>query len=362
MLRICSLDDGDGIRSATSIVRNVAAQENGLDATEKKVTTSPESDKVTRWLYDQSVRSIYLNNQWAAKNGNYLAQDRDELQTYYDLQMEYRYLGDSDLRGQLGLPKGQGILITGVKRDSMGNKMGFRKGDIVLRIADKPVDDQYKFVIAMRDYRGNKTQAYIRRQGNNEILEFKMPPVQEQQKVKQWILGVNVEPVSKVLQKHLRRGGLLILGVVENSPAEKMGLREHDVIVRVNQQNIAQLEDLRNELKKTNGARVTVELIREGNKMSVEMTPMQQEWNPEEAKHFSHQYWDLALPKQGGYQFAPADLDQDGRFDFYLLPKQPTGEDTQVNSELKMLSDKIDSIKKQLDELKELSKKEGAKK
>ena len=97
---------GFGLLPALSGI--VAAQENGLDATEKKVTTSPESDKVTRWLYDQSVRSIYLNNQWAAKNGNYLAQDRDELQTYYDLQMEYRYLGIPIYADSWGCRKGRG--------------------------------------------------------------------------------------------------------------------------------------------------------------------------------------------------------------------------------------------------------------
>jgi S1-C subfamily serine protease len=65
--------------------------------------------------------------------------------------------------------------------------------------------------------------------------------------------------------------GCRLSGVMPGSPAEKSGLMEGDVIIRINSDDIHRLKDLSNILKSlTPGSRISITLLREGKEMKVE--------------------------------------------------------------------------------------------
>lgn len=85
-------------------------------------------------------------------------------------------------------------------------------------------------------------------------------------KVARGFLGVNMANLSEEGKKLLGlTGGALLVNVADSSPAEKAGLKEGDVVVKVDDQKIEDQRDLlRAVAGKAPGTSVTVEVLRQG--------------------------------------------------------------------------------------------------
>lgn len=219
-----------------------------------------------------------IDSELASNDGEYLAQNKLELQTYYDLGMNYRYLGDPLLRRQLALPQKQGIMIEKVKPDGQGDKNGLKTGDIVLMVDNTPVDTQYDLVIALTQDRGKKRTAKVKRDGNLQLLSVNLPKTiaVETYFNQRWILGVNAQSISDAMQAQLGSPGLLIVGLTEDGPAKAAGLQVHDVIVRVAGSAVANLKDLRAILAKSKGEKVKIDFRRSAKLYSLTLKPKAQ--------------------------------------------------------------------------------------
>lgn len=91
-----------------------------------------------------------------------------------------------------------------------------------------------------------------------------------------WWLGVECVPVERPLAKHLglKEGqGLIVMNVVEGSAADEAGLKPDDVLVRAGEEELGSLIDLVEVVNASKGEKLTLELIREGEKTTVEITP-----------------------------------------------------------------------------------------
>jgi len=91
-----------------------------------------------------------------------------------------------------------------------------------------------------------------------------------------WWLGVECVPVERPLAKHLglKEGqGLIVMHVVEGSAADEAGLKADDVLVRAGDKELGALIDLVDVVNTSKGEKLTLELIREGEKTTVEVTP-----------------------------------------------------------------------------------------
>lgn len=88
-------------------------------------------------------------------------------------------------------------------------------------------------------------------------------------KVRQGRLGVWLRPLGAALRAHLDLPpgkGLLVVRVVEGSPAARAGLEPWDVLVRFGEIEIATSEELRRAMaERKSGDKVTVEVLRKGN-------------------------------------------------------------------------------------------------
>jgi S1-C subfamily serine protease len=73
-----------------------------------------------------------------------------------------------------------------------------------------------------------------------------------------------------------RRGGVEVVEVVPDSPAERAGLRAEDLIVSVNDSSVAGVEDLLREMTgELIGERVRLDVIRQGRERVVEVVPIE---------------------------------------------------------------------------------------
>lgn len=231
------------------------------------------SELHTNAVYDQILWRNLANKDLVAKDGNYLAQDKDELQTYYDLKMDYEYIESDLIRKQLRLNSGEGILVQTCDDTGQGYAAGFREGDLVLTVGDQPVDTQYDFVIAVTKLRGEHgAKAAVRRDGKKVEFDFYIEPVKQEASYR-WIIGVMVESTSELLESHLGIQGAVVTGVTAGGPAEKMSIRPNDIVLRIDNYDIHNLGDLGKAVQASKGKMIKIELLRAGNKMSLELKP-----------------------------------------------------------------------------------------
>ncbi len=161
-----------------------------------------------------------------------------------------------DLESFFNLEVNQGMLINSVDVGSPANEAGLRAGDIVLeingeavdgrfpeqlppirrRIAETPVGDPVSFLVK----RGESIYDLV---VETEELESR---VGEEFAFEDW--GMSVREVSKAIARERRldkESGVLVIGTQPAFPAERAELRAGDIILRVNNQTLNDLEDLR---------------------------------------------------------------------------------------------------------------------
>ena len=95
-----------------------------------------------------------------------------------------------------------------------------------------------------------------------------------------FMIGVYCEPAPDVLRKHLKfEGGMVIESVVEDAPAGKAGLQQHDILLAINDETMSELSDLMSAVQKAGESEITVKLIREGKEMVTKVTPQKRKLN-----------------------------------------------------------------------------------
>jgi hypothetical protein len=91
-----------------------------------------------------------------------------------------------------------------------------------------------------------------------------------------WI-GVECRPVvDPTLRSQLNlpeSQGLVVLGVATDSPAAKAGIREHDVLLKAGNQAMTRIQDLIDAVEKAKEQKLSVELLRGGKKITVDVPP-----------------------------------------------------------------------------------------
>jgi serine protease Do len=126
-------------------------------------------------------------------------------------------------------------------------------------------------------------------------------------------LGVRIQDVTEEIAESLgldMARGALVAGVAEGGPADEAGLVAGDVITRFDGQNVAEMRDLPRIVADTEPGRgVEVEIVRDGEVMSLEVTVRQLE---EEAADRPKGDKDQAKPPSDtvlGLKLAPLDDD-----------------------------------------------------
>lgn len=227
-------------------------------------------------------------------------------------------IGDVDdtLREQLKLGRGVGVRVETVVSDSPADKAGLKAHDILERLNEQILFNAQQLAALVRSFApGDKVTLAFIRQGDRQTLDVTLGETEIAQAGKLlfdvWdgakmpggiegllgapldkalipdlvfqapgkpsaYLGVELGPVEPALATQLGledAGGALVNMVVDDSPAAKAGLRQHDIIAKLDGKTVRDPADLSVRIgKQKKGDKVTLTVIRGGKPIEIEAT------------------------------------------------------------------------------------------
>ncbi len=143
----------------------------------------------------------------------------------------------------------QGIIIAQVLKGSPADRAGLKVGDIIVALNGKKLDSvrDLQFSI-MKTKPGTEVELTIIRDGKRKTLRVKVGELPEKgtRKGKQGEpedLGLSLRDLSAQEKATLGVEGVLVVGIVPGSPADRSGLRPGDVIMRVNYREVRSVRE-----------------------------------------------------------------------------------------------------------------------
>jgi serine protease Do len=175
----------------------------------------------------------------------------------------------------------RGALVGDVSPDSPAQRSGLLKGDIILELNGKPVEDanQLRMSISMMSPDAAVTLKVFRSGAEREVaVKLAALPVKEasvrpnSDATKSALSGVAVEDVDAQTARQLglpaNTAGVVVTDISPSSPAVDSGLRRGDVIQEVNRQPVKNTSDFEHAMR--NSKDQTLLLVnRQGNTMYV---------------------------------------------------------------------------------------------
>ncbi len=177
------------------------------------------------------------------------------------------------LSAQLGLTHGVGLVVTHV---AQGVDNGLKQHDVLHKLGDQVLTnaDQLRKLLDAHEAGAQVTFTVIR---GGKPIEVTVTLPQKPQlpqagvapaRVRATFLGVATEPISPQVAAQLGlegKGGIVTVGVIDDSPAARVGLQRHDIILKVDDQPVSHPDELRKLIRtKKAGDEVTLEILREG--------------------------------------------------------------------------------------------------
>jgi len=163
----------------------------------------------------------------------------------------------------LGLEKATGALIASVGKGHPADKGGVRQGDVVLAVNGKNVADSTELLRVIASLKpGDKAKLTLWRNGskvNRTVVlgqrgEKSMASMQRQPSPKlASVLGLQVKQVNDKEANALgleKTQGLLVVQVAQGSPATNEDIRQGDVIIQANQQDVNSVKELEAVIKR----------------------------------------------------------------------------------------------------------------
>jgi Do/DeqQ family serine protease len=178
----------------------------------------------------------------------------------------------------LGIKRNSGALVANVSANSPAANAGLKTGDVIIAIDGQTIEDQNAF-----DYRfgtrplGGQAQLVLLRSGRetNVTVALQSPPERPREeiviKARSPLTGAKVGNLSPALADELRLDasaeGVVVLEITQGSPAHRLGFQRGDIVVSINEQNVATSKDLERATANTNRM-WQVTIIREGRQVS----------------------------------------------------------------------------------------------
>jgi serine protease Do len=224
-------------------------------------------------LFDTEGRAVGLNAQIFSDTGGYMglsfaipinvamdvvAQLKNQGEvTYGWLGVQIQALSQ-DLAESFQLQRPRGALVAGVTPDSPAQRAGVRPGDIILSYDGQELQWYSELPrLVGATPAGRTVPLVVSRNGKTVPLKVTIGKLEDTglavaQTASEAVLGLRVTDLSAQMRRQmdLEQGGVLVEGV-EQGPAAAAGIREGDVIVMINRQEVqssAQLEQLADKL------------------------------------------------------------------------------------------------------------------
>lgn len=179
-----------------------------------------------------------------------------------------------DLATQFDAPGTTGVLIGDVFEDSPAGRAGVKRGDIILTFNGTTVKDPTHLRSLVAETPPNSTVSMsVWREGQKQELQVsigEMPrdmaslsgETQGKTKGDHALSGITVKPVPPGQTRN--DAGVVISEIEPNSPAERAGLREGDILVELNRQEIRTVEDFERLTSKLEAKSTVLVLLKRG--------------------------------------------------------------------------------------------------
>ncbi|QVL32140.1 PDZ domain-containing protein [Telmatocola sphagniphila] len=183
-------------------------------------------------------------------------------------------------RAQLKIPSGQGLQVNNLDDQGPAQKIGLKDNDILLTLADKPLGSANDLTEILKAAKEAKLVLKLLRDG--KAISISIRPVSSvsfgsvPSEKKDYYIGVQISTIEEVLRTQLKvpaNEGVVINEVVKDSPAEKIGLKKHDIILSLGKKGISSSETLSAQVQATKDQPTTLVYLRDGNANSVTITP-----------------------------------------------------------------------------------------
>ncbi len=158
---------------------------------------------------------------------------------------------DQELAKAFGLDRIEGALIADIIKDSPAEKAGLQRGDIIVKLNQKPIESVPALVNAI-SFMAPGTKANLTINRNSKIMEIPIvvgtspedtPPVAAK---KAGFLGIEVQNLTPDLAQqlgYLEDKGVVIKRVDPGSLAAMAGLRRGDLILSINRKTVSNTEE-----------------------------------------------------------------------------------------------------------------------
>jgi serine protease Do len=183
---------------------------------------------------------------------------------------------DADMAEGLGLKEAAGVVVATVEKDSPAARAGVKVQDVILAINGKKVKsyDAFRNEVALLPP-GSKARLDVIRDGKSIEVTVKLgerpaaAALQKEQSAEepQQVLGLEVQDLTRDLADrfHYPLGeGVIVSAVTPGSPAADKGIRPGDLILSVNRQEVASVDDFTAAVKQAGKRGKVLLLVRRG--------------------------------------------------------------------------------------------------
>lgn len=201
---------------------------------------------------------------------------------------------DETLRAQLHVEGG--LVITKAPEGSEGANAGLQAHDVILNIngpRSEAVHDAEKLAEILNNNAGKNIEIGLLRGGKMQLITVPVPQPQEiafenldetlfnaalrsHVNAEHYRIGVTLAEADETLRSQLRLAtgeGLIVTEVIAGSPAEKVGVKQHDVLVELDGKRLTSVQEITNQIQEIKARKVNLELIRGGKQQAIEVTP-----------------------------------------------------------------------------------------
>jgi serine protease Do len=202
---------------------------------------------------------------------------------------------DANRAKELKLKEDYGVEVTRVEENSPAEKAGVKTGDVVLEYNGQRVEGMEQFGRMVRETPpGREVKLTIGRNGGTQTLvavlgsrkyrfsgnfpqgfevpEFHMPDIpQIFTTLRSPMLGVEAESLGSQLAMYFAvKEGVLVRSVLDNTPAQKAGIKAGDVITKVDGMAVTTPSELSSAVRSANSKKTyAIELVRDRKPVTV---------------------------------------------------------------------------------------------
>jgi membrane-associated protease RseP (regulator of RpoE activity) len=187
---------------------------------------------------------------------------------------------EDSVRTQLGLQEKTGLLVAALADEGAAAKAGLQRNDILLTLDDAALVKASDLPKTLKTVGEKDVPLKLVRAG--KTLTIQIRPVTrwtiaavEPQKV-DYFIGVSATPPDDILRAHVQLPdgqGLLVTEVVPESPAEKVGVKKFDILLKLNDTPLDRTETLSAQVQAVGGKSAKLAVLRSSKTITITVTP-----------------------------------------------------------------------------------------